>query len=108
MAELKPCPFCGGKPSIRCDEFGFYENLYMFTHTCKGRKPQLNSFSCGYATKQAAIEAWNTRYERTCTNIDMFESFKCSECGGYIMNYDSEYDISPDYCPDCGAKVVEE
>lgn len=107
MAELIPCPFCGGKPSIRRDEFGFYENPYMFTHTCKGRKPQLNIFSCGYATKQEAIEAWNTRHERTCTKVDGRMKYgvripKCSECG-YSLG-DKRYN----YCPNCGAKVVQE
>lgn len=108
MIKIKPCPFCGGKPSIRCDEFGFYGSGSMFTHTCKGRKPQLNIFSSGYDTKQAAIEAWNTRYERTCHNVSRFDDFTCSECGGYILNYNSEYPVWTDYCPDCGAKVVQE
>lgn len=49
--------------------------------------------------------------ERTCRN-DLKDSdrrnmwpiphFKCSSCGGFFASYDF------DYCPSCGAKVVDE
>lgn len=68
------------------------------------------------ATKLEAIEAWNTRAERTCRRMPAddgavmvmrgglameFPYFECSECGAYVMD-------NARYCPNCGAKVVEE
>jgi predicted amidophosphoribosyltransferase len=55
-------------------------------------------------------EAWNTRAERTCriepgtdeetAKRGPFESYlSCSECRGPIQH--------TNYCPNCGAKVVE-
>lgn len=62
MAELKPCPFCGRKPSkIRHYSFGTH-NTY-FTVKCKGKmsrcfvKPE--TAFCN--TEAEAIEAWNRR-----------------------------------------------
>ncbi len=53
MAELKPCPFCGGER---------IEIKYIRDST----RAYLNCFDCGieqkiYETKEKAIEAWNTR-----------------------------------------------
>ena len=60
--------------------------------------------------RSAVIEAWNTRAERTCYNAIGYgfipdedtPAFKCSECGETHL-CDNWYD----YCPNCGAKVVE-
>lgn len=56
MLEVKPCPFCGGRPHFKRN----FEK-YRFYHTCKNRKPQINIHSCSYATRKQAIIAWNTR-----------------------------------------------
>ena len=85
--------------------------------------------------RDVAIAAWNTRHhfgltdedynilldemgvsERTCCMTDRGE---CSECGAYIVRAWTEvHDFNGDmkridlrshsYCPNCGAKVVEE
>lgn len=63
------------------------------------------------------IEAWNTRAERTChkklmTTEDYAGTevycFGCSECGEFL-SYPDCYGLydGPNYCPNCGAKVVE-
>lgn len=101
--ELLPCPFCGG-------EAGIYEEIpggYIIQcHECCGQ--------IGIMTKQRVVEAWNTRHERTCKlirqEVELPESLKdcdieinvyeCSECGEpAFSNYN--------YCPNCGARVVE-
>lgn len=61
--------------------------------------------------------------ERTCRNVSSDENgFTCSECGAHVYGgiYDRSYDYhgtrwytteNPPkwvYCPDCGAKVVDE
>ena len=67
-----------------------------------------------YETKAEAIDAWNTRAERTCElichEVEMPDSlkekgvevlvFECDQCGERMF---SDYN----YCPNCGAKVVE-
>ena len=63
-----------------------------------------------------AIEAWNTRVERTCRIVPhgyciangeetSCRCWSCSGCsyGWHISDYDRQYL----YCPNCGAKVVE-
>ena len=80
--------------------------------------------------EKMAEEAWNTRVERTCHNMSDFQDcdcFICSECGEafetarleydddlfYSLNdavhedYYDRCDCDLNYCPNCGAKVVE-
>lgn len=61
MAELKPCPFCGGK-AHKC--FSVYSEGYRygcFTVNCMANLyNQLISFE----TDEEAIKAWNTRTQK--------------------------------------------
>ena len=57
MAELKPCPFCGGEPSVisfkhTYSTFLVYQVMCFKCHT----KPKF--FARGL-TKEKAIESWN-------------------------------------------------
>ena len=60
---------------------------------------------------EQAIAAWNTRAERTCQQVDVTEKYQpyvthstaCSRCGGILA---MEEFLAPNYCPNCGAKVV--
>lgn len=103
MSELKPCPFCGGEArfkvwgnvvGVECDRCG------IGTHT-----------AC-IDEYQNAIDAWNTRAERTCKRVDVDGysfRFECSACGyvALVHNCETRLDELPNYCPNCGAKVVE-
>lgn len=101
--ELKPCPFCGSEVAVRyepnCDLY------YVHCYACGAETGD----SGLYRKEDKAIEAWNTRAERTCIaeeNIDASYGdcmFVCSECGADLDN--EEF---PNYCPNCGAKVTEE
>lgn len=65
--------------------------------------------------KQAA-EYWQRMYEQsfteqTCRNVGYYidgTRFKCSECGynGWTKWAKDGEDKLPNYCPNCGAKVV--
>ena len=110
--ELKPCPFCGGKARIghspNCNDF------WIICRECTTYYPK--DMSRKY-TESEAIEAWNTRHERTSKRIAdeayRHDDFECSECGwvvwGFLMEHEGEGVVSqPNYCPSCGARVVEE
>ena len=115
-SELKPCPFCGNEAELR-----FFNNGSSFSYRVEclnctamvGRRFEEYSTNrtFWFGIKQEAIDAWNTRAERTCKMIpngetDFAATLACSACG----NVESVYAISSDefnYCPNCGAKVVE-
>ena len=129
-AKLKPCPFCGGE-AVRMD---FLDNPpfkeMKGTRYFGCRNCCVVSFS--HMTEAEAIEAWNTRHERA----DVAQVTHCCPCGaqrtcqiepiksgsrymvskytccGYEL-VDSLTDphassIPEGYCPNCGAKVVQE
>lgn len=109
MSELKPCPLCGGEEiNIRAVSFANGSvQMWIECASCPAHTERTNDLD-------TAIEAWNTRAERTCRMTDRGE---CSECGAYIVRAWTEvHDFNGDmkridlrshnYCPNCGAKVV--
>ena len=60
MAELKPCPFCGGRAFVKSSiqPVGFAYRVYCGNEDCKV-EPQTHA----YFYKDQAIEAWNRRAE---------------------------------------------
>lgn len=101
MYELKPCPFCGGEAELTvfCDFRGDIAKAYAYCVNC-------NAYVGIFSKEEYAIEAWNTRYERTCTmkhegerNVD--DSWECSLCHAIHLRL-----VQPRYCPGCGARVI--
>lgn len=108
MTELKSCPFCGEQPEIR--KYPDLEGA-QYSVDCLNDSCQVCACCVLMNTKEEAIEAWNTRAERTCKNLYKHADsprFWCSEC-----DFKSNWPISdgravePRRCPNCGAKVVE-
>ena len=72
--KLKPCPFCGGDAEITKWHEGYFVE-------CKEQR-------CGgtigaYKTEEKAIEAWNTRVEKTCEGCvheDSPDPYPCCCC----------------------------
>ena len=109
MSELLNCPFCEGEAYTVGDD-----ELYWTVecHDCCAH-------TGGYAKREFAIEAWNTRAERTCHDTNTrFNAWTCSECkctlllvfddyGEPSLSIDGVADV-PKYCPNCGRKVVSE
>ena len=117
MRELKPCPFCGGEASMESGRYQLDDVMYSFAHVeC------LSCGACGSgfteeekpveSLEALAADAWNRRAERTCRmeynerwSHDEYyptECYNCSECGHMT------YDGVPTFCPNCGAKVMDE
>ena len=106
MDALKPCPFCGGEAKVAIGQGQHDGHGYIvFCDRCWVSQSYLDK------TEAEAIEAWNTRAERTCRNndTDNDDFFQCSECGSSSVTefLRGGYGI-PTYCPNCGAKVVGE
>ena len=133
MAEfvgLEPCPFCGGEAhtieparygkswGVRC-ECGAFLGFYA---TEAEAIAAWNSRVDYHGYEQAAIEAWesikawNSRAERTCHwelehSGTLYDKWRCSKCGYLFVEprCDQGYtDLEPNYCPNCGCKVVGE
>lgn len=124
MSELKPCPFCGGEEiNIRAVSFANGSvQMWIECASCPAHTERTNDFDI-------AIEAWNTRSddykqaaeywqrmyeqafaERTCEEFGSLriwqECYVWSHdlsCGHEVDTFDME---PPNYCPECGAKVV--
>lgn len=108
---LEPCPFCGGKPyiqvyerSVTCIEARV---ICRSCHVSTTREYQSWMVTYGGVDLTRtlaigrAISSWNRRAERTCRMVDNGCELCCSECDGRC-----EYDDEPNYCPNCGARVV--
>ena len=103
-SDLKSCPFCGGE--ARFETYGGTA-CAVVCQTC----------GCGTPTMRLddgmiAADLWNRRAERTCrmeyneewSGDELYptECYNCSEC--HYMTSDG----MPSYCPNCGAKVVDD
>lgn len=100
MSELKPCPFCGSKPVLTQDATASRDGFDEYSVSCENAECLVNACTWGFESGDKAVEAWNTRAERTCHVVIEDECPVCSECGE---------DINPSFaaCPYCGARVVE-
>lgn len=102
--ELKPCLFCGGKAEI-C-EGGI--NGKMQVYGLVEHKDGCFFLADGLPTRyqhimESEFDAWNTRAERTCKQKRLF-NLMSRECDGEYYEWHGEE--KPNYCPNCGAKVV--
>ena len=107
MSELLPCPFCGGEAEVRTRKNrGSMEGQTLYRIRCSNcHIGQLKWSACLEGHEWGAIEAWNTRAERTC-RIEEHDEVPypiCSACGAVQPD-----DYTVYYCWSCGAKVVGE
>ena len=109
MSELKPCPFCGGE-AVEFTWKHDLSNSYMAVVRCDVCKVRAErGFGAEEAVKAEAIEAWNTRHERTChvekSVHDIYGSWHYLSCGHRV---DTWIEDPPKYCSKCGARVKED
>lgn len=103
MDELKPCPFCGGEAQLMEAKIGsnWWTVICKHYEDCPVNPVGRNA----YAAEIDAIDAWNTRAERTCSGALDFDGwFICESCG--CQTKGDQYSELPHYCSNCGAKVV--
>lgn len=116
LDKLRECPFCGGKADLYILDAD-NTSLVILGARKSARIKCCNCFCDISLTNHNyediveidqiisdAIEAWNTRAERTCEWIPSDHcTWRCSCCG-------IETEVLYRYwkhCPNCGAKVVE-
>lgn len=111
MSELLPCPFCGGEAEVLTAES--MHGGYLFGIMCN----DCRSRGDVYDNEAEAIATWNTRAERTCKVAACYDTAYVDSCGSNAEWYfaftcgDELYwdePEPPNYCPNCGAKVVGE
>lgn len=83
-------------------------NANALAANCK----QVNDMPCIYADLPNGLDEGYydlARVEWTCKNTDdEFPFFKCSKCGcNAVIGYGGSGDGLPNYCPSCGARVVD-
>ena len=117
MSELLHCPFCGSEAKVDKQILGKWI-VWCTNDDCIGHWTYLYE----YPVKKLAVEAWNTRAERTCQirctsvpakGVKHSESaYQCSACGALMLDDAVFFDGVDEidwfhYCPNCGAKVME-
>lgn len=111
--DLKPCPLCGGPASV----YEYTAGVFWTTPTVEATR--IGCDRCGLEIRgDGAARAWNTRAERTCHDANTrFDAWTCSECKcTQLLMFNDFYEPTlsvdgvasvPNYCPNCGAKMVE-
>lgn len=126
MADtLKPCPLCGSsdlkhyvtnarernRGVIVCKDCGlrleaYSDEEHKVAQAYQGDFESAHVFTWEQA-RSAVADRWNRRAERTCRDeAGEPQSFLCSECHGFNTDLD-DFPLNYDYCPRCGARVVE-
>ena len=131
MEELKPRPFCGGEAELVIGahrDGGYIENCACVRcKKCGARSCEFHECVTPDEVQGYASETWNRRAERTCrveedtkraSQTQLVVTKSCSECGhcfGAETHYERMFEGMvlneielPRYCPNCGAKVVDE
>ena len=96
MTELKSCPFCGSKARLMAQHFTDDSHIYSVgCRRCGMEGPHMHDSG-------PAIVAWNGLIEeRTCKRFWTGAEMLCSRCANQLN------DATANYCPNCGAKVVD-
>lgn len=115
--ELKLCPFCGGEAQITRKKIKtngcWCDAVYVHCPECDARTNRVLYSAQIHGDSGAeyaeAAEAWNRRTERTCHLEEGYGDAGgnvgkvCSECKTTVEFHWRE---PPNYCANCGAKVV--
>ena len=101
---LLPCPFCGGEAHMSLSSDGY--GVECWNRRCIDMQMEQ------IPTEAEAIAAWNTRHVETC-ELSVCgwdnDTIQCMACGAYWehQQFDSPDYCPVNYCPSCGAKIVQ-
>lgn len=130
--DLLPCPFCGGE-AVFHEYTGRFVEVALANRCdvpamikCE-RCGAMLSFNTGTrSTRRDAADAWNRRAERTCRveverrKLSQTQTAVVKTCSGCGFEFGVEKEntlpfevtlnvvVPPNYCPNCGAKVLGE
>ena len=110
----------GERWRLSCGSYNCWTHEVWNRHTDHAQGHYVECYDCGaakgvliyhngtwdgfYKTEAEAIEAWNTRAERTCEFMPYSEKSDdgiCSKCVAYMYEQDN-------YCPNCGTRIKED
>jgi phosphoribosyl-ATP pyrophosphohydrolase len=104
MAELEPCPFCGGEAKT-----AEYDTMYLhgFVVHCMNDDCPVAVGTHLCATEAEAAELWNTRAEKTCNVEHHTDGWGATtrHCGNCGADLDCDTRNKQNYCPVCGARL---
>ena len=111
--NLKPCPFCGGEAEIhRFSDGDFSIDVYHEKDCIMCIDIDGGIFDGD--DYEWAIEAWNTRAERTCSVVASYSPSDMDEDDEWYFAFSCGHELywderePPKHCPECGRKVVGE
>ena len=111
---MKDCPFCGGAPRLDSNH-----NVKVYCTNClaEGAAVGMDEAESRTEAEHDAIMNWNMRTERTCYNngcmceyvddVKVFYVQLTCGCNVATARIDGVTTFAPNYCPSCGAKVIE-
>ncbi len=104
--KLETCPFCGGE-AILYEIEPHSHRLGDIVIPFEGEFfVECTSCACGLsgATKDDAVKVWNRRTPPTAHWDKSSGVPRCTHCGYLSRDY---FDLTPNYCPRCGRKMIE-
>lgn len=102
-SKLKPCPFCGGEAIYGKREAS--GRVRAVCVDCLASTDWLaGTDEAAAAWNRCAERTWRMEYNERWSHDEYYptECYNCSECGHMT------YDGVPTFCPDCGARVVDD
>jgi hypothetical protein len=63
MAELKPCPFCGGIPKTFCEEIQCLGKVKQHWIYCDNPKCRVQPCTDMHESKSVVVKDWNRRVD---------------------------------------------
>lgn len=81
MAELKPCPFCGGEADYQTENFGAKVWVKCYVCGVQTSRYDTNLIVEGKGGKDWAATAWNRRVPQTVVNQHGENCTHISNCG---------------------------
>lgn len=100
MAELKPCPFCGGEAVV-----AKHHNRFTEWYLCSCPKCHISQTGSEYGFRFEAVEAWNRRVDHLALEAETTQIIDgcCTACGAFMDCIEA---ADYKFCPYCAKRIV--